>query len=188
MTSIVYVNKLKVFVAAALDMTFKLFSSDLKPIEVIPHEERAVLAMEYFAKDDVIVMSGARGVGVWRLWRPPRVGHSMEKQPYTMERLYTFADIDGCWVNSLQVDHSTAEVFAHSGNSAYVLSLHHRNVKHSLKVRHTCRMPCMSCISCVLLSALHVNSDALTAPRLTLRTCTTCPSLVCAGTAAPSFL
>lgn len=149
MTSIVYVNKLKVFVAAALDMTFKLFSSDLKPIEVIPHEERAVLAMEYFAKDDVIVMSGARGVGVWRLWRPPRVGHSMEKQPYTMERLYTFADIDGCWVNRLQVDHSTAEVFAHSGNSAYVLSLHHRNVKHSLKVRHACRMFCMSCISCL---------------------------------------
>jgi len=143
MTSIVYVPTLKMFVAAALDMTFKLFSYDFKPIEVIPHEERAVLVMEYFAKDDVIVMAGAQGVGVWRLWRPPKVGHSMQKQPYTMERLYTFSEIDECWINGLQIDTSTAEVFALSGNSAYVLSLQRKNVKHSLKNVHDLPITCV---------------------------------------------
>jgi hypothetical protein len=154
MTSIVYVSKLKVFVAAALDMTFKLFSSDLKHLEVIPHEERAVLAMEYFVEDDIIVMAGARGVGVWRLWRPPKVGHSMQKLSYTMERMFSFTDIDGCWINGIQIDHSTAEVFAHSGNSAYVLSLQRRNVKHTLKVRH---MRCLSCVSWSVVCGIHMH-------------------------------
>jgi hypothetical protein len=45
-SSVIYIKKLKIIVAAALDMTFKIFDQGLKLIESIHHSERAIITIE----------------------------------------------------------------------------------------------------------------------------------------------
>ncbi len=60
--SVVFIPKLKIFLAAALDMSFKLYSRQLQLLESIHHEERAILHLEYDLAKDIIIASGASGV------------------------------------------------------------------------------------------------------------------------------
>lgn len=45
-SSVIYIKKLKIIIAAALDMTFKIFDQGLKFIESIHHSERAIITIE----------------------------------------------------------------------------------------------------------------------------------------------
>ena len=137
-TSVVYVSRYRVFLASALDMSFKIYSRELKLVEVIAHEERAVLAMEYDATKDLIIMAGANGVAVWRLWRTTKVSSE-----HIMEKLYAFEDLWGKWISGLQSDVALGDVYALSGSSVYVLSLLRREVKHKMKNIHIMHVTCV---------------------------------------------
>jgi WD40 repeat protein len=132
-TSIVYVKQLSLFVAAALDMSFKLYNRRLELIETISHEERAILAMEYDESRRIIVMAGATGVTMWRLYRTTTV--SME---YVIERVYKFdASLAGLWISRISLDqNASGQVYAFSDKSVYVLDLDKRKCIYHLENIH----------------------------------------------------
>jgi hypothetical protein len=135
---LVYVPRLHIFVASALDMTFKIYSRELKLLESIVHEERAMLAMEYDHARDEIVMAGANGVSVWRIWRATKVSPE-----YVMEKLYDFENLRGMWVGGLQADVALGDVYALAGCSSYVLNLTRREVKHEMAQIHVMPVTCI---------------------------------------------
>ena len=59
--SIIFSIKMRVFLAAALDMSFKIYDRKLDLLESIRHDERAILQLKYDAIDDVFLASGASG-------------------------------------------------------------------------------------------------------------------------------
>ena len=120
-TSIVYIPKLKVYVGAALDMSFKVYNKSLQLIESITHEERAVLSMIYDASKELIVMAGANGVSVWRIFRTTGIG--MEN---IMERMYVFDELKGMWISQMYDEPKQDLIYALVDNSVYILSLYKR--------------------------------------------------------------
>jgi hypothetical protein len=97
--SIVYVPKLKIFLAAALDMSFQIFDRQLRLLEAIRHEERAILQLEYDSNQDIIIASGASGIAVWKLYRNPSVDSA-----HVMEKMFTFTGCSGDWVSKMIYD------------------------------------------------------------------------------------
>ena len=121
-TTLAYIPKLKVFVAAALDMSFKIYDRTLALVESIRHEERAILALEHDLLTDQLIVAGASGVSVWRVFRSISLS-----QEHVMEKLFVF---DGCreWVSKVVLEPKTSRVYALVGRTAYVLSLKRRAV------------------------------------------------------------
>jgi WD40 repeat protein len=115
--AIVHVTKMKVFLAAALDMSFKIFDRQLNLLESIHHEERAILQLEYDSNRDIIFSSGATGISAWKLYR----NLSLDKS-HVMEKLYTF---EGCetWVTHMIYEPNFNRIYALKERSAQVLSL-----------------------------------------------------------------
>jgi hypothetical protein len=128
--SIVQVPKMKVFLASALDMTFKIFGRDLLLLESIHHEERAILQMEYDNEKDVIIASGASGISVWRLYRDTALD-----QAHIMEKLFSFAD-SHTWVTKMIYEPVHNRIYAIRDRSAQVLSLSRRAVILELRDIH----------------------------------------------------
>lgn len=128
--AIVHVTKMKVFLAAALDMSFKIFDRHLNLLESIHHEERAILQIEYDIQKDLIFSSGATGISVWKLYR----NLSLDKS-HVMEKLYSF---DGCdtWITHMIYEPAFNRIYALKERSAQVLSLTRRSVITTLENVH----------------------------------------------------
>ena len=128
--SIVLVSKMKVFLGAALDMTFKIYDKKLNLLEVIRHEERAILHLEYDAPRDLIISAGACGVGVWRLYR-----HTSLDSAHIVEKLYTF---EGCshWVSKVIYEPQSDRIYAIQDSSVQVLTFARRGVAAELNDIH----------------------------------------------------
>ena len=62
--SMIFSLKMSVFLAAALDMSFKIYDRNLDLLESIRHDERAILQLEYDATNDIFLASGASGKSV----------------------------------------------------------------------------------------------------------------------------
>ena len=62
--SMIFSLKMRVFLAAALDMSFKIYDRNLDLLESIRHDERAILQLEYDATNDIFLASGASGKSV----------------------------------------------------------------------------------------------------------------------------
>lgn len=120
--AIVNVPRMKVFLAAALDMTFKIFDRNLRLLESIHHEERAILQLELDAEKDIIYSSGANGISVWRLYRNTSVDKA-----HIMEKLYTFDDCEK-WVTHMIYEPRFNRVYAIKERSVQVLSTTRRSV------------------------------------------------------------
>lgn len=120
--SIAAIPRMKVFLAAALDMSFKVFDKTLNQLESIHHDERAILQLEYDQGRDFILSSGATGILVWRLTRDPKVDNG-----HIMEKLFAF---DGCdtWITHMIYEPLSNRVYAIKERSAQVLSVTRREV------------------------------------------------------------
>lgn len=128
--AIVHVPKMKVFLAAALDMSFKIFDKKLELLESIHHEERAILQLEMDTSKDIIYSSGASGIAVWRLYRNTSVDKA-----HIMEKMYI---IEGCdpWVTHMILETQFNRVYAIKERSVQVLSTTRRNVVTTLSDVH----------------------------------------------------
>jgi WD40 repeat protein len=121
-SAIVYVPKLKVFLASALDRSFKIFDKFLKLLESIHHEERAILQLEFDSNKDLIYSSGASGITVWRLYR----NISLDKA-HIMEKLYSFEDSEK-WITNMVFEPQFNRIYAIKERSVQVLSISRRSV------------------------------------------------------------
>ena len=132
-TSLVFVKPLNLFVAAALDMSFKLYNRQLELMETIRHDERAILSMEYDEERRVIVMAGATGVTMWRIYRTTTA--DME---YVIERIFKFdGSIGGLWIPRISLDPNVkGHVYAFSDQSVYVIDIEKRQCKYKLENIH----------------------------------------------------
>lgn len=128
--AIVHIPRLKVFLAAALDMSFKIFDKTLIQLESIRHDERAILELEYDASKDIIFTSGATGISAWKLYR----NSSLDKA-HVMEKLYSFK---GCtdWVTKMIYEPQFNRIYALKERSAQVLSIPRRSCVTSLEDCH----------------------------------------------------
>ncbi|RYH28854.1 hypothetical protein EON65_10635 [archaeon] len=128
--AIVHVHKLKVFLAVALDMSFKLFDRQLLLLESIRHDERAILQLEYDASKDLIFTSGATGIFAWRLYR----NTSLDKA-HVMEKLYGFS---GCsdWITKMIYEPQFNRIYALKERTAQVISMSRKAVVTVLEECH----------------------------------------------------
>lgn len=114
--TLVVVTKMKVFLAAALDMTFKIFDRKLNLLETIHHDERAILQMEYDPSKDVIITAGAAGVSAWRLYRNTSLDAA-----HIMEKLFTFEGSHR-WTTKLLYEPHYDRVYGIKDRSVQVMS------------------------------------------------------------------
>ena len=82
-----YMHKMHMFLFATEDLCFRLYDRDLTLVEAIKHQERHIAALEYVKTDDCVVISGACGVSVWRVFRKIV---SSSQASYVFERLFAF--------------------------------------------------------------------------------------------------
>lgn len=61
-SKLLYFCRMRIFLATALDMCFKIYDRKLKLIESIRHGERSILAMEFDNETGFLLISGASGM------------------------------------------------------------------------------------------------------------------------------
>lgn len=121
-----HISKMRIFLAAALDMSFKLYDQNLTLVESIHHEERAILQIEYDSVKEIIFTSGATGVSVWRLYRASSSvattgANTSGNKAHVMEKLYSFP---GCemWISKMIYQPEYQKIYAIKDSSVQVLS------------------------------------------------------------------
>lgn len=141
--AVVFVGKLKIFLACALDMTFRIYDAQLNLLEVIRHEERALLALEYIESKDMIIAAGAGGISAWRVSR----GASLS-QGHIIDRLFYFKGCESIWATKLIVEPSTNDgvnrLYATVDTSIYTLSLNKKCIID--KISNTADSPFTACV------------------------------------------
>jgi WD40 repeat protein len=128
--AVVYIPKMKVFLAAALDMTFKIFDKQFRLLQEFHHDERAILSLQYDADRGIVICSGASGITVWRCYRNLSLDNC-----HVVEKMFTF---DGCehWVSSMIYEPQSGKLYALVDRSVHVLSFAKRAVVTVLKDIH----------------------------------------------------
>eukprot|EP01031_Cornospumella_fuschlensis_P037994 gene37994-46159_t len=137
--AIVHVHKLKVFLAVALDMSFKLFDRQLLLLESIRHDERAIVQLEYDASKDLIFTSGATGISAWRIYR-----NTTLDKAHVMEKLYTFS---GCsdWITKMIYEPQFNRIYALKERTAQVISMSRKAVVTVLEDCHEAPINVVCC-------------------------------------------
>lgn len=109
--------KMQVLLAAALDMSFKIYDRHLNLVESIKHEERAILQLICDEKKDIILSSGAAGIAVWRFYK-----NSIIDTCHIMEKLFV---LDGCnhWVSKMIYEPAFDRVYVMNDRSVKVFNL-----------------------------------------------------------------
>jgi hypothetical protein len=128
--AVVHVLKMKVFLAAALDMSFKIFDNHFQLLESIHHDERAILQMEYDSQKDLIFTSGAAGIGAWRLYR-----NLTADKAHIMEKMYAFAGCD-TWITNMLYQPQCNRIYAVKESTVQVISTTRRAVVTELENIH----------------------------------------------------
>jgi len=97
--------------------------------------------LEYVKSDDCVVISGARGVSVWRVFRKIV---SSSQASYVFERLFAFQELALVWVSKMTYEASSGYLYAFVDTSVHALSLTHQKVVH--KLDHIHDTPVTACI------------------------------------------
>lgn len=134
--SMIFIPKLKILFAAALDMTFRMYDLNFKLLESIHHDERVVVHCEYDAAKDFIIIAGATGVSVWKIYRC--TGTSMT---HVMERMYCFAGLNE-WVTRFVYEPQHRRAYALCEQSVYILNFRTRSVETTLRDIHDAPVTC----------------------------------------------
>jgi WD40 repeat protein len=135
--SIVYVHSLKVFVAAAADLSFKIFDLQLHLIESIRHEERTITALEYDDSKGALLIASAEGVSFWRIYR------NIDYNCHVLERLFRFAEANS-WVSRFICAFQDDKVYAVIDTSVQVLSIDQRKMVTLLRDIHFAQITAVS--------------------------------------------
>lgn len=118
-SSIIYLQKLNVFIAATTDFKFEIYDKNLSLVESIQHEERAILSLEYNFETDSIVVAGAQGLSIWRAYRHPSM-----KLSHILEKMFGFPN-SPLWLKRVMFEFSASngKIYAMSEGSVYVFDL-----------------------------------------------------------------
>jgi WD40 repeat protein len=128
--SVIYIPKLKIFLAAALDMSFKIYDRHLTLLESIHHEERAILQLEYDPKKDILLSAGASGISIWKIYR-----NNSLNLAHILEKLYSFENCSD-WVNKMIYEPKNDRIYAIRDRSAQILSVSRRSIINELRNVH----------------------------------------------------
>lgn len=122
--------KMQVFLAAALDMSFKIYDRNLTMIESIKHEERAILQLVCDHGKDIILSSGAAGISVWRLYKNSSIDTS-----HIMEKLFT---LDNCsyWVSKMIYEPAFDRIYVMKERSVIVYNLSRQSIQAEIMNAH----------------------------------------------------
>ena len=121
----IYIYRLKIFFASALDMCFKIYDKNFKLIESIRHLERSILNIAYSMNKGLLIISGANGVSCWRIYRTNNNSnnkHHDDPIHYVIEKMFQFANCQE-WISNLVYDEKNDKIFGMRENSIYVFSL-----------------------------------------------------------------
>jgi hypothetical protein len=118
-SSMIYVQKLNVFIAATTDFKFDVYDKNLLLLESIQHEERAILSLNYNFEADFIIVAGTQGLSVWRAYRHPSM-----KLSHVLEKMFGFPD-SPLWLKRVMFEFSdsTGKIYALSEKSVYIFDL-----------------------------------------------------------------
>lgn len=130
-SAIVNIPRLKIFVAAALDMSFKIYDKNLHLLESIKHHERAILQMEYDGEKDLFITSGGSGISLWRIIRVVSLDIA-----HVVEKLYSFEECSS-WVGKMIYEPSANRIYAIIDRNAQVFSFSKKRMIHELVDTHT---------------------------------------------------
>ncbi len=131
--SIVYISKLKLFLAAALDMTFRLYDRKFNLIEVIKHEERVILTLEYDVELNLIIAAGACGITIWKLYR-----NASTHLSHCIEKVFTFSGIGNDWASKIIFEPKFDNIYLLGDTSVTVLGFRRRRIVAKLENIHEC--------------------------------------------------
>ena len=121
LTTITFLQRLNIFLTTTSDFCFNLYDKSFHLLEIIKHEERAILSMEQDHDAGLVVTAGATGVSVWRVYRNLSLDMT-----HVIEKMYTFAE-SPTWVTKIIYDSSTqGKVFATVERSVYVFDINSR--------------------------------------------------------------
>lgn len=128
--AIIYIPKMKVFLVAALDMTFQIYDKQLSLMETIHHDERAILNMEYLPERGLIAISGASGLSLWRMYKGQSIDSSL-----IMEKTTTLRECQG-WINRVIVEQKSKRLYAIQDSSVTVFNYMNHKVLARLEKIH----------------------------------------------------
>ncbi len=131
--AIIYISKLRLFLAAALDMTFRLYDRKFNLVEVIKHEERVILTLEYDAELNLIIAAGASGISIWKLYRNVSIHLS-----HCIEKLFTFTGIGNDWASKIIFEPKFDNIYLIGNTCVTVLGLRRRRIVAKLENIHEC--------------------------------------------------
>lgn len=116
-----YIPRLNVFFAPCLDMTFKIYDRNLKLLDTIQHKERAIISLAYDSKSDILILSGALGLSVWKISRS--IGTS---NLFVLEKLFKFV---GCeeWISRFVYDRPFGKLYGVNENTVWILDIKSRS-------------------------------------------------------------
>ena len=111
--SVMYHPNLRIWIAACLDMHFRIYDRNLKFLEEIQHDEFAVTQMEYYATDDIILLAGGCGLSSWKVDRDYGIIEDVEYSgirefSYRFTKLFNFKGFDE-WLPRITLDPTRAD-------------------------------------------------------------------------------
>ena len=122
--------KIQVILAAALDMSFKIYDRNLNLLESIKHEERAILQLIFDQKKDIILSSGASGISVWKLYKM-----SVIDTNHIIEKLFTFESCN-YWVSKMIYEPSFERIYVMNDRNVKVFNLSKQTLQAELTNAH----------------------------------------------------
>ena len=130
--AVAYISRHRMYVLSTADFCFKLYDRDLNLLESIQHEERAVLSLEYVDDLDVLVISGVKGVSIWKINRKL----SDQQTYFIFEKQFSFSELYNVWVKKLVYEVTSRYIYAFVDRSVYVLSCSRKQIIHKLENIH----------------------------------------------------
>jgi ABC-type uncharacterized transport system permease subunit len=109
--------KIQVILAAALDMSFKVYDRNLNLIESIKHEERAILQLVFDGSRDIILSSGAGGITLWKFYK-----NKISDSNHIMEKLLTFESCN-YWVTKMIYEPNFERIYVMNDRTVKVYNI-----------------------------------------------------------------
>eukprot|EP01041_Mallomonas_annulata_P001070 gene1070-2098_t len=138
-TTLAYIPSLKIYIAAATDYTFKIFTRGLDLIGSMAHKERAVSSFIYNNANNNLLMCGSSGISTWSITTVT----GADGPSYSVEKLNTFETCEG-WMMKVIYELPTDRIYILNDRSVSVLSISGRNIiakienAHEAPLTHVC--------------------------------------------------
>ena len=119
-----YVPRKRIYIAAALDMSIKVYDTSFTLKGSVPLRQRAVLCVAFNPEREELLTAGVDGCSVWKweesrtkLWNPATKSFATA---YALVPVRHLAEVRGRWVGRLELDWQAGRLFAITGASVFV--------------------------------------------------------------------